>query len=240
VLFNSAYNRDSFLDAASELLRRMPDEVPAWAPQAVRERSRVVPVGVDFSAIDRAVARAERRHGPLRILWNHRWEHDKAPETFFRVLFDLADAGCAFELAVVGERFRAAPDIFAEARERLAGQIVTWGYRDSREEYAAVLAGCDVVISTARHEFFGVAVVEAVYAGCLPLLPDRLSYPELLPEEWHARCLYPDPARLKNALRSLCQDRACARSFDGRDAMARYSWERVGDVLDEVVESAQR
>ena len=37
------------------------------------------------------------------------------------------------------------------------------------------------MLSTARHEFFGVAVVEALLAGCLPWLPDRLSYPELLP-----------------------------------------------------------
>ena len=37
--------------------------------------------------------------------------------------------------------------------------------------------------STARHEFFGIAVVEAIACGCLPWLPDRLSYPELVPQE---------------------------------------------------------
>jgi glycosyltransferase involved in cell wall biosynthesis len=206
----------------------------------VRERSQVVPVGVDFSAFDRALQERAPRGGPLRILWNHRWEHDKNPEEFFGVLYELADAGCPFDLAVVGEQFRAAPAIFGRARERLADCITAWGYRDSREQYARVAASCDVVVSTALHEFFGVAVVEAAYAGCLPLLPDRLSYPELLPESLHGRCLYTGRAVLKDALRALCQDPAAARAFDARPAVSRYSWSRVAPLLDEAVESAEK
>ncbi len=38
----------------------------------------------------------------------------------------------------------------------------------------------DVIVSTAEHEFFGISVVEAIAAGAYPLLPRRLSYPEIL------------------------------------------------------------
>ena len=31
-----------------------------------------------------------RRGAPLRILWNHRWDYDKNPVDFFRVIFELA------------------------------------------------------------------------------------------------------------------------------------------------------
>ena len=34
-------------------------------------------------------------------------------------------------------------------------------------------------VSTARHEFYGLAVREAIAAGCHPLLPRRVVYPEL-------------------------------------------------------------
>ena len=42
----------------------------------------------------------------------------------------------------------------------------------------------DVVVSTANHEFYGMAVLEAVRAGCRPLVPDRLAYRELFAPEF--------------------------------------------------------
>ena len=60
-------------------------------------------------------------------------------------------------------------------------RIIHDGYARDREAYWHLVASADWVHSTARHEFFGVAVVEALLAGCLPWLPMRLSDPEILP-----------------------------------------------------------
>ena len=46
VWFNSAWNRDSFLDEAATLLSRMPDAVPAGVVDAIAEKSAVYPVPV--------------------------------------------------------------------------------------------------------------------------------------------------------------------------------------------------
>lgn len=78
------------------------------------------------------------------------------------------------------------PEIFEVSRTVLDGMIRNWGYASSRDEYLKILRSADVVVSTARHEFYGVAVLEAVFCGTYPLVPNRLSYPFFFPEH----CLY--------------------------------------------------
>jgi len=59
--------------------------------------------------------------------------------------------------------------------------------RLERAQYTHYLARAGIVVSTAKHEFQGLAMQEAVSARALPLAPDALCYPEQYPEH----CLYP-------------------------------------------------
>jgi glycosyltransferase involved in cell wall biosynthesis len=148
-----------------------------------------------------------RRRDTCRIVWPHRWEHDKDPETFFAVMAALAAEGLDFEVAVAGQAFAETRDQFERAAGGLGDRLVHLGQPDSREDYARLLATSDVAVSTALNEFFGLAMIEAAYCGCFPLVPDRLAYPEIYPAEMR----YGSPDALAARLRSFIVDRPAPR-----------------------------
>ncbi|HXF60867.1 MAG TPA: glycosyltransferase, partial [Caldilineaceae bacterium] len=176
-----------------------------------------------------------RQEAPPLILWNQRWEYDKRPDRFFALLYRLQAAGIPFRLAVAGENFRNVPAEFEEAKRRLAGHLVHWGYLPSRAAYAELLRQADLVISTADHEFFGISVLEAICAGAFPLLPRRLSYPELIPVALHPACLYTgEEDLLQKAIWRLSQPRPAPPSLR-RHVAEQYDWPEVARRYDEWV-----
>jgi len=175
VWFNTQFHMDSFLDALAIFLKSMPDHQPVDAIDNICLKSSVLPPGIDDLP-----PRRQRKPGPLRILWAARWEHDKNPEDFFEAVGILKMRNVRFRLNIIGQSFRERPEIFTKARGELADHIDYWGYQKSRNEYMQALYDSDVIVSTANHEFFGISLVEAVGAGAYPLVPQRLSYPEIL------------------------------------------------------------
>jgi glycosyltransferase involved in cell wall biosynthesis len=175
VWFNSQFHLDSFLDALAKFLKSMPDHQPFESIEKIRSKSSVYPPGIaDFAA------RKARKPGPLRILWAARWEHDKNPEGFFEALDTLRAENVPFRISVIGQSFRDQPGIFEQAHRSFQHLIDYWGYQPGRDDYQRALCQADVVVSTANHEFFGISIVEAIAAGAYPLVPNRLSYPEIL------------------------------------------------------------
>jgi glycosyltransferase involved in cell wall biosynthesis len=204
-LFNSSYNADSFLEAAESLLSRMPDAVPADWLDRIRRRTEIMSVPLDLPDTPPPVQRESQR-GPL-LLWNHRWEHDKDPETFFAALRELEGRGLRFRVIVCGESYTRRPAVFDQARELLGDRVEHWGFAPSRAAYLDLLGRADVAVSTARHEFFGVSMLEATHLGAWPLVPDRLAYPELFPEAYR----YADERELVSRLVGLCERHAAGQ-----------------------------
>jgi glycosyltransferase involved in cell wall biosynthesis len=109
-----------------------------------------------------------------------RFEHDKGGDNLLLVLRILEKLGFSYQLALVGQQFRHSPAAFEKIESEFKHRLVQFGYIESRQAYLEMLGGADVILSTALHEFQGLAVLEAVAAGCLPAVPHRLVYPEIL------------------------------------------------------------
>ena len=234
VLFNSGYHRDAFLAALPGFLNQFPDATEPASVPAIAAKSRVLPLGMDLRKLER------HRPGPAApaaaplILWNHRWEYDKAPEAFFEALFQLADQGVDFTVAVLGESFGRVPPVFEKARLRLGARVVQWGYQESFADYAKWLWRADILPVTSRQEFFGASVVQALYCDCLPLLPDRLSYPEHVPARAAEAVLYRGDEELAHRLAALIAQRSAGELLGG--FVRRYDWEQLAPVYDRFFE----
>ncbi|MGM0952847.1 MAG: tRNA-queuosine alpha-mannosyltransferase domain-containing protein [Pseudomonadota bacterium] len=180
ILFNSAWNEESFLSGAWQFLDKMPDGVPDGLIANLQAKSHVVPVPIEdhLFAPDPGPTNWHCPH----LLWNHRWEYDKGPERLLNFLEVLEERRLPFRLSVVGERFRNYPKVFDEIRDRFAGRIEHWGFLESRADYDQLLREADIVASTALHDFQGLSMLEAMASGCVALAPDRLAYREYVPD----------------------------------------------------------
>lgn len=183
LVFNSEFNRTSFFKGCDELMEKLPDYTFKDLSQRLHKKSSVIPVPISDKLFDIPRPLSEKNK-PIKLIWNHRWEYDKGPDRLWCFLKELESRDIAFEINIVGEKFRNVPSEFEQIKKYFSEQLNYFGYIEKVDDYWALLGRCDVVLSTAIHEFQGVAVMEAVAAGCLPLVPNRLSYNELINEQY--------------------------------------------------------
>ncbi len=251
IVFNSRFHYESFMEALPMLLRAFPDYTHLNTVQEIRARSEVLHLGMDLRGHDRYAAEFPAHSWgpgmkPPIVLWNQRWEYDKNPEGFFRIMNRLDDAGHTFRLLLAGEHFEERPYEFDKAFERYAERILHYGYAEDFEEYSRLLHRADLVVSTSIHEFFGIAIMEAIYCGCHPLLPNRLSYPELIPESLHrpllhAPILYDDEEALFHILAGILKGEERPLPVQTlRGIPEHLDWQQHVQLFDDLIEDAAK
>ncbi|SPP86488.1 glycosyltransferase-like domain-containing protein 1-like [Drosophila guanche] len=190
VLFNSNFNRTSFLDNVQPFLNVPPDFKLKNIREKIENKCEVLYFPIKFNALtnNRRIVdvklNADVNLGQdcLHLIWPHRWEHDKNPDLLVEVLLELSNRQANFKVTICGESYQEVPKAFEGIREKLGSKLINYGHL-SREEYIKSLLAGDIVISTASHEFYGVSMLEATYCGCYPIAPNRLVYPEIYPKQ---------------------------------------------------------
>lgn len=235
VFFNSQYHLNSFFAALPPFLRHYPEYNELDTVELLRRKSDVLSVGVDLRRLDPELPASDPAADPL-VLWNQRLEYDKNPAGFISALVALAAEGVPFRVALCGERFGQPDPRWREGVAILGERVIHNGYAND-ELYRRLLWESAVTFSTASHEYFGISILEAIYCRTFPLLPARLSYPELIPPAFHADCLYRGRQDLLKRLRWALSDPAAARAVTARLApsAALYDWSTIAPRYDEEI-----
>lgn len=227
VFFNSKFHYDIFFKDMEVFLKNLPDYNELESLEKIKDKSKVLYLGMDFDFIDLLKGSGNEKNKKPLLLWNHRWEHDKNPEDFFKILYQLQDEDIDFELAIVGENFKKSPEIFNEAKSILKNKIVQFGFCDSRKDYGYWLRKADLLPVMSTHDFFGASVVEAIYAGAFPLLPKRLSYPEHIDKKLHKDVFYGSNENLKEMLKEKIKNIDNVRNISLKKDVEKYSWKKI-------------
>jgi len=247
VVFNSAWHRELFLAALPEYLGRMPEGVPRGVGPRLAAVSGDLPVGFEREPLPTdhypryRGGRCDPDAGPTwprgerpLLLWNHRWEFDKRPDWFTGAVMQLLDDGLDFDVCLLGES-RGNEKTFDDLRQRLGPRCLAAGHVDSRQDYEAWLARADGVVSCAAQGYFGIAVAEAIHAGCYPVLPRDQVYPALYGPLCRGRHFYDDPAELADLLSTLITGDDCGHVCSLDRDVDPWCWPRLAPRWDELL-----
>ena len=230
ILFNSNYHMNTFMNELNPFLKNFPDHNELDSINIIKRKSKTLHLGLDLKRFD--LKKIKKKEKPS-ILWNHRWEYDKNPELFFSVLEKVKNEGYKFNLIVIGENFSQSPEIFDRAKKNFKDELIHWGYAKTFELYAELLWRADILPVTSNQEFFGISVMEAIYCGNWPILPNRLTYPELLPEVNHKENIYQDEKDLYKKIINAIVNIENIRKTKLSSIASKFSWDIMVPVYDD-------
>ncbi|MFA0809932.1 tRNA-queuosine alpha-mannosyltransferase domain-containing protein [Microbulbifer epialgicus] len=246
LLFNSEYNRRTLIEGAAKLLKRFPDCVPQGVCEEIERKSQVLPVPLEDKIFEKKKNMADFSWNhrweqgyqgkvpkdSLIISWAARWEYDKGADRLLQILQSLKERKVSFLLNLMGQSFRNSPREFEQIKQEFANYLLVVGYVEDAKTYWQTLRNSHVFLSTAYHEFQGLAVMEAAVAGCTPLVPDEQCYPELYPEKFRYINVDNAVGKLEASAEAIKREEPLFKM-----ALDSFSWGRAKKLYDECLSS---
>ncbi|KAG7338664.1 group 1 glycosyl transferase [Nitzschia inconspicua] len=262
-IFNSHTHRDAFYQALPKCLNEQcPRDTVEWhltkCQELLSTKCGVLPYGLDLDELllllDDVDTKSDTPHrnnvwvDPINnqripvILWNARLEEDKNPAAFVTLLDEITKALVPFRLIILGTDPSKGQKWYQVLQEMFGNCILHMGWCQDRSEYAHWLSQASVVVSTANHETFGISVVESVHCGALPLLPKRLSYPEIFQElqdvedrYFYKEVIQDGVEKLIRLLQIVATDQNAHNQLrnSAQHATKKYRWPVMGTVYDQ-------
>ncbi len=232
IMFNSNFHKNSFICALRQFLKQFPDHNELSNVNIIEKKSIVSYLGLDLKKFDDYKIR-KNNNIPI-ILWNNRWEYDKNPYDFFKCLKKIKNENIKFKLVIIGEEFDTEMEVFTDARRFFSDEIIHMGYCDSFTEYATWLWKSDVLPITINQDFFGASIMEAVYCEVYPILPKKLTYPELFKDNCNTDNFYNNKKDLFIKLKKyLLNNRLKKQSLN--KLAEQYDWRIISRLYDNII-----
>lgn len=142
----------------------------------------VVGLPIDIESIDKYKTNVQNKedNNNVRIVFNHALRPPKRPDIALTVIANILETfdNCTIEITRAIEAGTLLESEFIKLSEKFNNRIVFHGTL-SLMDYYKLLWECDINFSTASHESFGIATVEAMYTENACFTPNSLSYPEI-------------------------------------------------------------
>jgi len=229
-------------DAASAIHYTSERERDEAADIRIEAPAMVIPLGVDISQFAELPARGSFRAafpsvgtGPL-IVYLGRLAPRKGIDLLIRAFAEIAPATPESHLVVAGPDEFGYENVLKQELERLGlrGRVSMPGLVTGQTK-ASLLADADIWVLPSLGENFGIAVVEALAAGCPVLISSKVDVLQELGDRRAVEVCEPEVASIRTALDQLLRDgeRRAEMSNRARRAAGLLSWEaRIGPLVD--------
>ena len=84
---------------------------------------------------------------------------------------------------------------------------------------------------TSNQDFFGISIVEAVYCNNYPILPNRLSYPEIFNIDDNSDNFYKNDEQLYQKLKKYLLNHT--KKTEISKLTQKYDWKKMASLYDE-------
>ena len=222
-LFNSDFHRNSFTDSLKNFLSNFPDFNDYNNIDIIKRKSKTLYLGLDLKKFD-TYKHKKNNNKPI-MLWNHRWEHDKNPNEFINMVAELDKKNLDFECILLGKNKQKKSGYFDEFINRFPNRILHAGYCETFDEYASFLWQSDICPITSIQDFFGISIAEAVYCNTLPLLPDRLAYPEIYKKENNIDVFYSNKEELNSKIEKIITSKNLRLKNNVKLLIEKFDWD---------------
>jgi glycosyltransferase involved in cell wall biosynthesis len=202
--------------------------------RSIEAKSESIDLGVEFSALERY--KSEKSTDCATVLWNHRLGNERNPLPFFRALKGLSAEGLNFRVIIAADI--STDEVSSELQSiigQLGDKVIHAGFVKGRRKLAKLCWKSNISVSTSLAESFGLSVAESIYCKCWPVLPNRLTYPQFIPDQYHGDHLYNGDEDLIAKLRWAIMNFRGLKTDVLQKRIAEYSWEKIAPKWDEAV-----